>query len=146
MSERQVPTLAEVDDLLAEVLALKVPKSASGGRHPVQPALDLVAEARRVLAEYRAAQAGTMLAAVQADLESMELDKVLGARTYKATALWLADVIDKRGTDDGPSTTAKLADQLTKVLGVLTRTGGDGGGDDGFTQWQQGISEPVIQP
>lgn len=82
-----------------------------------------------------------MLDAVQADLREIDVDKVQGGRTYQATALWLAQVIDKRGADEGPSTTAKLADQLTKVMQALTRKGVDGEKDD-FREFTEAISEP----
>jgi hypothetical protein len=83
-----------------------------------------------------------MLDAVAADIAALgDLDSVPGGRTYQATALWLAGVIDKRGADEGPSTTAKLADQLTKVMQLLTRKGGDGDGDD-FGKFTEALSEP----
>lgn len=84
---------------------------------------------------------GPMLIAVQADLAALHIDAIPGGRTYQATALWLADVIDKRGRDEGPSTTAKLADQLTKVMQLLTRKGGDGEGDE-FREFSDAISRP----
>jgi hypothetical protein len=82
-----------------------------------------------------------MLDAVKADLAEIAIDKVQGGRTYQATALWLAQVIDKRGADEGPSTTAKLADQLTKVMQALTRKGADGEQDD-FRDFSDAISTP----
>lgn len=82
-----------------------------------------------------------MLDAVRADLENLAIDKIPGGRTYQATALHLARVIDKRGDDEGPSVTAKLAEQLTKVMQLLTREGGDGSGDD-FKTWSAAMSEP----
>lgn len=85
---------------------------------------------------------GPVLAAVQADLADIDIGKVKGGRTYRATALWLAGVIDKRGSEDGPSVTAKLADQLTKVMQLLTREGGEGEGDD-FRRFSDSISQPV---
>lgn len=82
-----------------------------------------------------------MLAAVTADLAALDVDVVPGGRTHKATALWLARVIDKRGEDEGPSTTAKLADQLTKVMQILTKRGDGGQGDD-FGRLTDALSEP----
>lgn len=101
--------------------------------------------ARAALLSYREALGSTMVTAVRADLERIDVDAVPGGHAYRATVLWLADTIDKRGTDDGPSVTAKLADQMTKVMQALTRTGG-GGDDDGFSGWSRDISEPVVQP
>ncbi len=103
---------------------------------------DLVSAARRELAAVEAERQRAMATAVTADLADIELDKVPGARTYRQTALWLAAVIDKRGGDDGPSTTAKLADQLTKVMQALTRRGG-GSDDDGFGDFSDAASTPV---
>lgn len=82
-----------------------------------------------------------MLDAVSADLKALDIESIPGGRTHQATALWLARVIDKRGDDEGPSTTAKLADQLTKVMQILTKQGGDDAGDS-FEQWQRSLSEP----
>lgn len=82
-----------------------------------------------------------MLDAVRADLAEIDIDKVQGGRTYQATALWLAQVIDKRGADEGPSTTAKLADQLTKVMQALTRKGESGDQDD-WREFTESISTP----
>lgn len=84
-----------------------------------------------------------MLDAVRADLAKLAIDTIPGGRTHQATALWLARVIDTRGSDDGPSVTAKLADQLTKVMLILTKQGGDGGGDE-FGAFSDAISEPSI--
>lgn len=84
-----------------------------------------------------------MLNAVTADLANLDIDSIPGGRTYQATALWIARVIDKRGDDEGPSVTAKLADQLTKVMQALTKQGGDGGGD-AFEKWSAGLSEPSV--
>lgn len=71
---------------------------------------------------------GAMTAAVKADLADIDLESVPGGRTYSTMALWLAGVIDKRGSEDGSSATAKLADQLGRVMAVLTRKGGEDGG------------------
>jgi hypothetical protein len=82
-----------------------------------------------------------VLSAVKADLESLDVEKIPGGRTYRALALWLAGTIDKRGDDDGPSVTAKLAERLQATMTALTRKGGD---DDGsWQQWEDGISTPV---
>jgi hypothetical protein len=97
--------------------------------------------AHNMLQVYRLAQTHAMLNAVQGDLERIDVNRVPGGQTYRAMALHLAAVIDKRGDDDGPSTTAKLADQLTKVMGALTRKGG-AGDDDGFGAFQDDISTP----
>lgn len=82
-----------------------------------------------------------MLDAVTADLAGMDVASVPGGNTYRATVLWLARVIDKRGDDEGPSTTAKLADQLTKAMQLLTRKGGEGDGDD-FRTFSDRLSTP----
>ena len=84
-----------------------------------------------------------MLSAVQADLAKLDIDAIPGGRTYQATALWIARVIDKRGDDEGPSVTAKLADQLTRVMQALTKRGGDDGGD-AFEEWRADLSEPTV--
>ena len=83
-----------------------------------------------------------MLDAVTADIAELDINAIPGGRTHQATALWLARVIDKRGDDEGPSTTAKLADQLTKVMQILTKQGGEGSGDS-FERWQQSLAEPT---
>jgi hypothetical protein len=84
---------------------------------------------------------GVMLAAVNRDLATIKVSEVPGGFTYAAIAVYLAGVIDKRGADDGPSVTAKLADQLGKAMQALTRKGGSD--DDGFQGWEDSISEPV---
>jgi hypothetical protein len=84
---------------------------------------------------------GAMLAAVRKDLAGINLAEVPGGHTYAAIALRLAGVIDKRPADDGPSVTAKLADQLGKAMAALTRKAG--GDDDGFDQWEDNLSTPV---
>src|ERR1041384_1420298 len=85
-----------------------------------------------------------MLDAVKQDLADLQIDRIPGGRTYQATALHLARVIDKRGEDEGPSVTAKLAEQLTKVMLLLTRKGGDG--DDGgtFEAFTDAVSTPSM--
>lgn len=87
-------------------------------------------------------EAGPMMGAVQADLASVGVQAIPGGRTYQAMAFWLAGVIDSRGADDGPSTTAKLADQLSKVMAQLTK-GGSGGDRDSFDEWQDQASTPI---
>ncbi len=84
-----------------------------------------------------------MLDAVTADLAELDITTVPGGRSYRATALWLASVIDKRGEDDGPSTTAKLADQLSKVMAALTKAKAGSGAPDGFEKWQDSMSTPA---
>ncbi len=139
MTERT--PLDRVDEILHHLGDGTYPDTTEGRAAMVRAAR----QARVELAAHRESLAGPMLAAVRADLDRLDVESVPGGQTHRATVLWLADVIDKRGTDDGPSVTAKLADQLTKVMQVLTRTsGGDGG--DGFDRWQDDISEPVVQP
>lgn len=75
----------------------------------------------------RSSDDGDMMRAVKADLAGLDLSKVPGGQTYRTMALWLASVIDKRGSEDGPSVTAKLADQLGKTMAVLTRKGDESG-------------------
>ncbi len=104
--------------------------------------MSYVRAAHNMLYAYQRAQQHAMLDAVRADLERIDVDAVPGGRTYQATALWLADVIDKRGADDGPSTTAKMADQLTRQMQLLTKKGG-ADGDDGFGGFSDDISTPV---
>lgn len=133
MSEpERAPSLADV--------AAKLIAAQETGLHPTL-VMDRVREAHETLAWYELARRRLMLEAVRADLDALDISKVPGGRTYRAMALRLAEVIDKRGDDDGPSTTAKLADQLTKVMGALTRKGGMD--DDGFEDFQDGISTPV---
>jgi hypothetical protein len=84
---------------------------------------------------------GVMLSAVNRDLESIKVSEVPGGFTYAAIAVYLAGVIDKRGADDGPSVTARLADQLGKAMAALTRKGGDSG--DSFDAFTESISEPI---
>jgi hypothetical protein len=103
--------------------------------------MDRVRRAHNMLTAHQLAQRQAMLNAVSEDLKRIKVDEVPGGRTYQATALWLAGVIDKRGGDDGPSTTAKLADQLTKVMQALTKKGG-GDTDDGYGSFENDISTP----
>jgi hypothetical protein len=88
-------------------------------------------------------EAGPMLAAVQADLVGVDVPAIPGGRTYQAMAFWLAGVIDRRGEDDGPSTTAKLAVELSKVMASLTKGAGKGEGDP-FDEWSKDISTPSM--
>jgi hypothetical protein len=100
--------------------------------------------ARPAIPDVRAAEPvkdGAMLAAVREDLAGINTADVPGGHTYAAIALHLAGVIDKRPADDGPSVTAKLADQLGKAMAALTRKAG--GDDDGFDQWEDNLSTPV---
>lgn len=83
-----------------------------------------------------------MLEAVQADLAELDLSLVAGGHTYREMALWLAGVIDKRGSEDGPSVTARLADQLGKVMAVLTRAK-EGDGGPKFSDISDVLSTPV---
>jgi hypothetical protein len=85
---------------------------------------------------------GPMLGAVQGDLEGVDIARVAGGRTYQAMAFWLAGVIDRRGEDDGPSTTAKLAVELSKVMASLTKGSEGGKADDPFAEWSKGLSTP----
>jgi hypothetical protein len=85
-----------------------------------------------------------MLAAVQRDLEKINLADIPGGYTYAAMSLRLARVFDGRGDDDGPSATARLADQLGKVVSALTRQKADDG-DDGFHRFEEGLSVPVME-
>lgn len=83
---------------------------------------------------------GPMLAAVKTDLDALgEIDG--GRRTLRQIALWLAGVIDKRGSEEGPSTTAKLATELRATMAALTRKGD--GDDDGWDDFTRGISTPT---
>jgi hypothetical protein len=84
---------------------------------------------------------GDVLAAVKADLAAIDIERIPGGRTYRALALWLAEVIDKRGQDDGPSVTAKLAERLQATMQALTRKDGGDGGD--FERFTDSISIPV---
>lgn len=79
--------------------------------------------------------------AVVADLESLDVTKIPGGRTYRALALWLAGTIDKRGDEDGPSVTAKLAERLQATMTALTRKGDSD--DDSWQRFEDGISTPV---
>ena len=82
-----------------------------------------------------------VLSAVKADLESLDVTKIPGGRTYRALALWLAGTIDKRGDEDGPSVTAKLAERLQATMTALTRKGDSD--DDSWQRFEDGISTPV---
>ena len=69
---------------------------------------------------------GPLLAAVRSDLG--HIDKSGGAKaSLAALALWLAEVIDRRGSEGGASTAARLGQELRATLQALTaeRTGGD---------------------
>ena len=129
----EVPALADVAGALLA--------AQEAGLHPTL-VMDHVRDAHRMLTEHERARQRVMLDAVRADLDGLDISGVPGGQTYRAMALRLASVIDKRGDDDGPSTTAKLADQLTKVMNALTRKGGGESGD-GFEQWQDDASTPV---
>lgn len=83
----------------------------------------------------------TMLSAVKVDLEGIDITHVPGGHTHRALALWLARTIDRRGNDDGPSVTAKLADQLGRSMNALTRKGDSD--DDSWRAFSDHISTPV---
>lgn len=129
----QPPTLDDVAEQLFEAREKGL---------PAERVMDHVRAAHNMLSAYRLGQQRVMHEAVKADLDGLDISGVPGGQTYRAMALRLAAVIDKRGDDDGPSTTAKLADQLTKVMNALTRKGGGESGD-GFDQWQDDASTPV---
>lgn len=135
MSEpaERLPSLAGVAERLLKLL--------DTGSHLHPATASNIRAALDELMAYERGRRQVMLEAVRDDVAALDISKVPGGRTYKAMALRLAEVIDKRGDDDGPSTTAKLADQLTKVMGALTRKGGVD--DDGFDDFQDGISTPV---
>lgn len=82
-----------------------------------------------------------VLSAVMADLEALDVEKIPGGRTYRALALWLAGTIDKRGDEDGPSVTAKLAERLQATMTALTRKGESD--DDRWERFTDDISTPV---
>jgi hypothetical protein len=87
------------------------------------------------------AEDGPMLTAVKADLAN--LGEVTGGarRTYAAMALWLATVIDKRGQEDGPSVTARLATELRATMAALTRT--DTTNAEGIDELLRALSIPA---
>jgi hypothetical protein len=92
-------------------------------------------------------EGGPMLKAVQADLDRIgDVSGVPGGHTYVATCLWLARVIDKRGDDEGPAVTAKLAGELTKAMQSLTRRTADGDAASDFGAFTEAISQPVTAP
>jgi hypothetical protein len=63
----------------------------------------------------------SMLAAVSGDLAGLADTLKGGARaSLAAMALWLAEVIDKRGGEAGPTTSARLAQELRATLVALT--------------------------
>lgn len=85
-----------------------------------------IEQCRQVLALVDAAIAPvrietSMLTAVTGDLEALAATLTGGARkSLAALALWLAEVIDKRGGEAGPTTTARLAQELRATLQALT--------------------------
>jgi hypothetical protein len=109
-----------------------------GGEHP--PA-DIRARLDQAVADGTMGGAPTMSVAVARDLAGIKTAEIPGGYTYAAIAVYLAGVIDKRGADDGPSVTAKLADQLGKAMAALTRKGGSD--DDGFEEFSDKLSVPV---
>lgn len=133
MSDEQPPTLAAVAERLLRLQA--------AGWNLAEPLAIEIRAAYDELVAYERNRQRAMLEAVRGDLDRIDVDKVPGGRTHQALALHLASVIDKRGDDDGPSTTAKLADQLTKQMQLLTRKGG-AGDDDGFGGFSDDISTP----
>ncbi len=83
-----------------------------------------------------------MAAAVAADIKALDLAKIPGGYTNAALARWLAAEIDRC---EGPaSVVAKLADQLNKAMAALTKRGGGDGGD-GFEDFSDDISTPVVE-
>lgn len=88
---------------------------------------------------------GNMLKAVRDDIGAINAGSVPGGHTYVATCLWLARVIDKRGDEEGPAVTAKLAAELTKAMQALTRRSGDDDPAADFRDFTEAISEPVKQ-
>jgi hypothetical protein len=63
----------------------------------------------------------SMQAAVRGDLDALASTLHGGARaSLAALAAWLAEVIDKRGADAGPTTSARLAQELRATLVALT--------------------------
>lgn len=93
----------------------------------------------------REPETGVMSKAVARDLDGIKLAEVPGGYTYAAIATHLASVIDRRGSEDGPSVTAKLADQLGKAMAALTKRGGVDDDGDGFHQFSDAISTPVVE-
>lgn len=120
---------------------MKLISAQEAGLTPEQ-VMSHVRAAHDDLVAYERARQRFMVDAVRNDLGRIDVGKVPGGQTYRALALRLAEVIDKRGDDDGPSTTAKLTAELTKVMAALTRKGGGESGD-GFESWQDDASTPV---
>lgn len=87
-----------------------------------------------------------MLKAVRDDIGAINPTSVPGGHTYVATCLWLARVIDKRGDDEGPAVTAKLAAELTKAMQALTRRSGDDDEHADFRDFTATLSQPVSAP
>jgi hypothetical protein len=82
----------------------------------------------------------SMVTAVEADLADLGEIKMPGGRTFAAIALLLAEVIDNRGPDDGPSVTIKIASELRATMSALTRKGGDAG--EAFDAYVASLSLP----
>lgn len=85
---------------------------------------------------------GPVLTAVKADIAALGDDLHGGARqTYAAMALWLAEVIDKRGAEEGPSNTARLAAELRAYMAALTKAGAQD--DDALRDYLRNLRTPV---
>jgi hypothetical protein len=84
----------------------------------------------------------SMQVAVRGDLEVLAGTLKGGARaSLAAMALWLSEVIDKRGGDAGPTTSARLAQELRATLVALTTEKNDDG--DAFQRLLDVVSTPV---
>lgn len=83
---------------------------------------------------------GLMLAAVRADLATIDQTGP-GRQSMAQLALWLASVIDSRGTDGGATTAARLAQELRATMVALTTERG-GTDPDTLRQLLAGLSTP----
>lgn len=114
----EVLTQALVDvDRLGEYLVDELYESDVKRETSVDIALRLLREAAAKPARIET----SMLAAVSGDLAGLADTLKGGARaSLAAMALWLAEVIDKRGGEAGPTTSARLAQELRATLVALT--------------------------
>jgi hypothetical protein len=123
LAERVAELESEQNDLaayLAEHYPAEAAKANEAERAAVDLAMELLAFQRGEL-EARPAPIVTSLSeAVAEDLESLGEPKTRAARSMRQLATYLAEVMDKRGADAGPTTAARLAQELRATMRSLT--------------------------